>query len=379
MKTEIVKVQPERETEFLKEIEKLNKKGCKIEILSSSIEDTEVSKGVFDRKICYTLNFETSKIDGFDLIGKLDFKSVKGQVIVKSRPGFKIPSTVTHTKECEHCNSKRDRNDIYILTDGSSLKKVGRNCLASFLGIDPTNYLSKFSFLNEWTDKSSSLSGEFFYSRNEVLRISASVVSKLGYVSLKNSTDTKQSTSSIVNDLMNKPVKFELVQEWNRLHSDFDTDNSKFSEMVSDCLTWIDGQVETEYFRNIKVILNSGDNVSYSTLNYLISVMGCYIASLKKEEIKSGKKLNFEQTFSNNSFFGEVEKTYTETFKVYSVNSINTSYGMSLLTTLEKDGQMFTSFNVNFTEGSEATFKFKVTKHQEYNGRKQTTIKFMKK
>jgi len=76
-------------------------------------------------------------INGYRLIAKVEFNDIVGNV-VRIAPGnyddgsFERYRTIEPV--CEHCNSRRRRNDVFVLAGPDGCRKsVGRNCLADYI------------------------------------------------------------------------------------------------------------------------------------------------------------------------------------------------------------------------------------------------------
>ena len=77
------------------------------------------------------------RIDGWELAARVEFSRSIGNV-VRIAPGRDDDGSYVAYRTvgpvCEHCNSHRNRNDIFVLEHVDGRRKiVGRNCLADFL------------------------------------------------------------------------------------------------------------------------------------------------------------------------------------------------------------------------------------------------------
>jgi hypothetical protein len=96
------------------------------------------------------------RIDGWALVARVEFNDVVGNV-VRIVPGVCDDGSFVSYRAvgpvCEHCNSIRNRNDIFVLEHSDGRRKlVGRNCLADFLRCDDAN---AFVRLAEYADLAS--------------------------------------------------------------------------------------------------------------------------------------------------------------------------------------------------------------------------------
>lgn len=111
---------------FIDEIEKkLNriKKKCdkygnpfKFEIVGSEIENVKDDYGNFHPYKFFIVEVEgTAKIDDWECIAVLEVYN-EGNIIRKINTTIEIPERFKYTDNiCEHCNSKRNRTNLYII------------------------------------------------------------------------------------------------------------------------------------------------------------------------------------------------------------------------------------------------------------------------
>lgn len=92
------------------------------------------------------LKFPEIRLGNWQVVGKLE--SLEGSNLSFSITDLPadvevIREKAQHAIECEHCNTKRRRNDGYVLRDWETgnYKQVGSNCLKDFTGIDPSAVL----------------------------------------------------------------------------------------------------------------------------------------------------------------------------------------------------------------------------------------------
>jgi len=107
-------------------------------VLTESVK-REVRPGMFVPDTAYTveINGREPCIDGWRLAARVEFNGIVGQV-VHIAPGriddgsYKQYRTIAPI--CEHCGTKRRRNDVFVLEDSAGCRKiVARNCLADYL------------------------------------------------------------------------------------------------------------------------------------------------------------------------------------------------------------------------------------------------------
>lgn len=127
-------------------VEKLNKRAVRhgmnmleVRVVSAEPAEREVAPKLFVPDVRYTVEIDGCEpcIGGWRLAATIEFNATIGNV-VRIVPGRDNEDTFgayrTIEPVCEHCNSKRNRNDIFVLEDCNGDRKVvGRNCLADFV------------------------------------------------------------------------------------------------------------------------------------------------------------------------------------------------------------------------------------------------------
>lgn len=90
------------------------------------------------------LEYVVLKLAGWHLVGVIDHR----ENIVKTAPGQQMPAQYLGAREwCDHCKMHRDRIETFIVQhESGEYKQVGRQCVADFLGTDPSWALGGFDF-----------------------------------------------------------------------------------------------------------------------------------------------------------------------------------------------------------------------------------------
>lgn len=102
---------------------------------------------------CVEITGTAPRINGWKLAARIEFNATIGNV-VRIAPGTDDDGSFEQYRTvgpvCEHCNSARRRNDVFVLEHEDGYRKiVGRNCLADFLRCDGAD---KFARLAEYAD-----------------------------------------------------------------------------------------------------------------------------------------------------------------------------------------------------------------------------------
>ena len=103
----------------------------------------------YEYRVVEVWNVESVRVDGFDLVAKVEPSPVEGVNLITSGHGVDTHGVEQFRKAdltCEHCNTKRQRKHTFVVRDreSGSLHLVGRNCLADFIGHPNAVALAKF-------------------------------------------------------------------------------------------------------------------------------------------------------------------------------------------------------------------------------------------
>lgn len=103
--------------------------------------------------VAVEVNGEAPSLGGWSLVGVLNFDL--GPAIVREVPGETVPPEFWESgPECDHCQKIRQRHDTFVVRhEGGEFKRVGRQCLADFLGHDDPGDLAQLAtWLSEIPD-----------------------------------------------------------------------------------------------------------------------------------------------------------------------------------------------------------------------------------
>jgi hypothetical protein len=146
---------------------------------------------------------EAPKIAGWSLRARIELLGEENLVHVIPGSTAEIDTRFrSHDGHCDHCNTLRRRNDVYVLTDGEKQIAVGRQCLRDFLGIDdPKMIVNRAQFFEELKGLSEDEEdwGNFkshgYLDLLEVLSVAAYYIRTEGYVSKAKQNETGEATT----------------------------------------------------------------------------------------------------------------------------------------------------------------------------------------
>ena len=154
----LLSIPEERHAEFTERIAKLGKRTARtglppLELKLLGTLEKPVKPGSKLTRLVYRYAVETVgtiALNGWTLLGVIDYLP-DGTPLVREVPGQTVPDSYrTGERSCDHCGFDRYRKETFVVghADGST-KRVGRNCLSDFLGVDPKVMLAALEWLRD--------------------------------------------------------------------------------------------------------------------------------------------------------------------------------------------------------------------------------------
>lgn len=284
------------------------------------------------------------------------------------------------TTYCEHCNTNRDRNDVYLLQNSLSGKwmQVGRSCLRLFTQVDDaekavSEYVNALQFLDEYSgeydpdsDGGSGGAGGAAVDLLPFMRVVAYLTEKYGYTNRQRAeTEGVLSTAD---------------EAMGAIRSRSDADRKLFDAAVGDAGTLTRAQAAIEwaknlpddgsdYEHNLKIIAEDGLFHAIREAGYAASMYAVFKRTQEQQaqrEAVTNEWLDAKQ--------GE-KRTGYKLFTV-SVRAMEGNYGMTYLHIFRDEaGRQFKWFGskaIDHKQGFPATFTVKG--FDEFKSIKQTVI-----
>jgi len=230
--------------------------------------------------------------------------------------------------ECDHCHTNRDRAKVYLLhsTETGQIVRVGRTCLAVFLGLDVAVPEPAFGVLKEAEDLEEMTWGggsdDTSYRIDHVLAISHAMVATYGWLSSANARYTPGATSTgeRVSLLMKAKGEAAFIERADMIDS---VSADTLAELMAYARDLRDHD-DSEYARTVSAIVRgTHDNhqlVSGRNIKMLASVVSGYQRA-KAREIERA-------TAADSEFVGEVKKRGTfEGLRVIFTRVFDSMYG----------------------------------------------------
>ena len=329
----------------------------------------------------------TAKIDNWECVAVLEIHDV-GNIIRRINTDIEIPVRFKNTKNiCEHCNSKRQRNNLYVIhnTETDEWKQVGGNCLKLYTGGLSLEYVTAFmDGITELEENDGVISGggKPYYSVEEVIAYAVEVIDKVGYFNAQSAFPTKSLVSYLMHNRLSKAVEY-INQEFNAMRvdvrvcdNDFHKDSTK--EVVDKVIEYYKSlEDESEFAHNIKVMLNE-EYVLAKNFGFLCYLPEGYSRYIKKEEENKAKEIRKVES----KYFGEIGKRYKDK-AIQDVTLITSWYNYqwgatyiykitledNIILTWKTSNSLYLEENEQFDKIS-----FTVKEHKEYKGEKQTEV-----
>lgn len=317
-----------------------------------------------------TVSGEAPQIAGWQLLARVELMGEEN--LIHSVPG--VDATLnedfrSHDGHCDHCNSLRRRNDVYVLTNADEQIAVGRTCLRDFLGIDdPKGIVSRAQFFEEIRDIADEDVLEGFSSRGyfdlpETLAYSAAYIRRDGYVSRAKQQETGyETTGDCVAGSLKCLIGYEIdIEDVDREWADKTIAYFRSAESF-----------DNDYMDNLRVLMNQ-DAVN---VKHLALVSSSVIAVQRKLVQEAEAKKSARQS----DFVGEVKQRLKGLEllleKIIFLGSGN--FGPSYLHLMKDDaGNVFswiTGNKIEVAEGSKVKVDASVKQHKVYNDTKQTVL-----
>lgn len=332
---------------------------------------------------------ETPKFAGWMLVAALQYIEANGEneaaMFIRTVPGQSLPEDWRRADQrCDHCQASRRRLETFVVRhEDGTMKQVGRQCIADFLGHqNPENYAQ----MAEWVLSASDIMGE---AEDEGFgggggQNTVWLEDYMGYVAMSVRTDGWLSRS-----------KARLLPESDRRTPTADRAFSAMTakptkknpnpprpedqdkDLAKKAIEWLRTTVAhqenlNDYQHNLvvictrDVIVSKGFGVAASLISTYRREMG-FVAEQKARFAREQQSV----------FFGEVGKRDVFTLTVLKVIDLQSDFGASHLHRfMDEKGNVATWFSSSTTLEIGKTYQIKgtVKKHEEYKGIKQTML-----
>jgi hypothetical protein len=310
------------------------------------------------------LEGESPIIAGYSFVASVEHTAAGN--IINISPNSKVTDLPTKFRTdsatCDHCHTKRDRNNTYVLKDEKTgeFKRVGRNCLKNFMpDVDPAGLLGYAEMLGKTLravigaeemedDDPSNISGggrggrdKYYDADTFLIYICAAYFLEgkrfISNTKAKNSAmsgNIETSTASFATSLMN--IAWEsnaFKKDWMEALKNIIAKAKELADKVSDWKDEKDWDSDADknpgmanYFHNMKVISKS-PAIQYKNSGYHASLLGGYLREKEWEERKASEKKNA----ATKTYIGKIGDKVTLDLTLKKDMSFNGNYGTTFM------------------------------------------------
>lgn len=320
------------------------------------------------------------RINGWQFAATLD-TSMHGGTIVRVNPSSTVSvpqhyyTTDTH---CDHCNTVRRRNDVYVVynPETQEYKQIGSSCLADFLGHQDAEQIAAYydgfeSIIEETQEQDCHEGNERYYAVDRYLAHVVAVIGKFGYVNAK--TAEEQCKPSTKKAALNNYIE----QQQNRV-STYITVTEEHQRRAEVALAWA-----KEYYISMPTIQQSDYDHTMSVIlqeSYVTERQLGYVASLIPGYDRFVEKDIARNNNAASEFIGTIGDTITVRATVARVLEFDGFYGMTYVHIFNAAGNILVwktnkrAANVDAQVKREITLKGTIKNHKLYNDVKQTEL-----
>jgi hypothetical protein len=212
--------------ELHKQIDRINRRAAKLDVLPITIDDDEVEMVSNEdeegnrsfRKFVYILiQGQTPRVAGFEFVATLEHDDAG--TIIRRVPTFGdtefdlTPYRDAQPEHCDHCGLVRNRKDTYVVRNAETgeTKQVGRQCLKDFTGAhNPEKYAALAEWMRdffdtldgEWSEdeERGDSRGEAHYSTLDILAITDKAIREYGWLARSKALAGQTTTADWVTD-----------------------------------------------------------------------------------------------------------------------------------------------------------------------------------
>jgi len=286
-------------TKLNKRAVKLGKSQLTLEIAHRELMTTVLDNGLKHR---YYINNvcvlgELPHLSGWEIAARIEFTEAGN--LVHAAPGIDALDTKYRSigNYCDHCHTKRRRNDVIVLRSADREMVVGRNCLADFVREGDAEYLiwlAQFiggaGLIEDEDYERDYEQGEYGYYTSMVLEAASICIRTFGFTSKsKASASFLESTADTVLHLLSPPKYHRdewraWVEKHNLYATDYDT------RLVNAALDWLKNAdtSRSDYLHNLQLLVNM-ESVRIKHFGYLASLINTYIRATEKESAQRSR------------------------------------------------------------------------------------------
>jgi hypothetical protein len=331
----------------------------------------KVDNGAVYRVHQVTVTGEAPRMNGWGFAAKLEH--LREGNVMKAVPGYDLEERFrTAAPWCDHCQTRRNRKDTYVVQDESGKQKqVGSSCLADFTGHkDPAGVVSAAELIIEAVEACEGFEtinggGPTLLQIEDYLTQVVAEIRCNGWVSRSKALDRSDSTAD---QALNQIFGRAFIEPRNRIEP-----SAKDWETAQAALKWArteltQKETPNDYEWNLLTAC-AEDVIPYELAGIVASLIPAYNKA-QERKIQAGRS-DYQGAVGERQLFDGLE--------VVGINHLDGLYGVTVLHRFQDASE---NVYVWFSSGSGAELdmgrvysgKATVKDHKEYRGIKQTIL-----
>lgn len=331
-----------------------------------------------------------AKVGDYQCVAVLEMHK-DGNVIRRINKEIDIPERFQHSENiCEHCNTKRNRKELYIVYHDKTgeYKQVGSDCLLLYTsGLNPKYAASFYDCITELEENDGVFhsGGTPLYDIESVLEYATEIIAKTGYFNSTSDLPTKNLVYSLTTyqyssfqdsiDELNDLLAANKIYDYRFCVKDFHKDST--ADYVKKVIKYYQSLEPTSVFiHNVQILLKE-KYVAYNNFGYLCYLPEGYNRHLKEQKLKGEQN----QIETKSIYFGDKGVRYKNqnVLDARMLTGWETQYGTTYLYQFIHDSGSILIWKSSSWFSKEeleqiTKIDFTVKEHNEYKGKKQTII-----
>lgn len=305
-----------------------------------------------------TISRRQPLINGWKFVGKVDYTLGLDKGIVKGDEN--IPAKFRTSCHCDHCNTTRTRNTMYVLQNESGdYINVGSTCIQDFLEIQVDAYMS--AYFAEIDCDNMGGSAPFLYDIVQLIAAGKLIADNFGYVSGKSAREKDiPSTADLVLTYLSFGDLYKSLGMFNQTHIDYaNTVINHFNNKDAN---------GNAYLINLKTMLEA-QSVRVSHVATVVSAIGSYMRDMDM----LANRVQYTK-----GFLGAVKDKIVVDVTIETIKPIDSYYGVAYLIKMRADSNhclvWLASNKPEFNEGEHLKIKATIKNQKVYQDIDQTCI-----
>lgn len=326
------------------------------------------------------------RFEGWSFVATIDHE--EEVPVSRPVPGVEVDLSGFRARkaECDYCGKSRQRSNVYVFQhEDGRLQQVGSSCLVPFFGVQVSAMLGWLAGdpvddLGELKESKGGERGSWSPSRvavAELMKVACASEQLHGYWSKAAASGTSRTPT--ISDALTYlfPSNADADKTWVRVLDD-KADWAAAAEKAGEVLAWAQQQDgNSEYAANLRALAGVETIKAFGNSGLLVSAIGGY---------NREKGLQAEREVAAAAeWVGEVKGKVQVVGKVVMTRRIANSFGYNapdrelVVVAGEVDGKparlkWWASRVTGLNEGDQVTGSATVTKHEEYEGKKETVV-----